>query len=52
MLLYFILARPCGLRILAPQPEIEPVPSAVKAQNSNHWTIREFPRLETLNSFT
>ena len=28
----------CG--ILVPQPGIEPVPSAVKAQNPNHWTAR------------
>ena len=31
----------CG--ILVPQPGIEPRPLAVKAQNLNHWTIREFP---------
>ena len=30
-------------RILAPRPVIEPVSSAVKAQNPNHWTTREFP---------
>ena len=29
--------------ILVPQPEIEPVPAAVKGQNPNHWTAREFP---------
>ena len=26
-----------------PRPGIEPVPSAVKAQNPNHWTASEFP---------
>ena len=30
--------------ILVPQPEIEPVPAAVKGQNPNHWTAREFPQ--------
>ena len=27
--------------ILVPWPEIEPGPSAVKAQSPNHWTARE-----------
>ena len=27
--------------ILVPQPGIEPVPLAVKAQNLNHWTTRK-----------
>ena len=31
--------------ILVPQPGIEPGPLAVKAQNPNHWTAREFPKL-------
>ena len=31
----------CG--ILVPWPGIEPVPPAVEAQSSNHWTTREFP---------
>ena len=30
----------CG--ILVPQPEIDPGPSGVRAQNPNHWTAREF----------
>ena len=30
-------------KILLPPPGIEPVPSAVKVQSSNHWTTREFP---------
>ena len=30
--------------ILVPQPGIEPLPSAVKAQSPNHWeTAREAP---------
>ena len=29
-------------RILVPQPGIEPMPSAVKAQRPNHWSTREF----------
>ena len=36
----------CG--ILVPQPRIEPGPLAVKAQNPNHWTAREFPRRDFL----
>ena len=32
-----------AFRVLAPQPGIEPVPSARKAQSPNHWTIRYFP---------
>ena len=31
----------CG--ILGPWPEVEPMPSAVKAQGCNLWTTREFP---------
>ena len=31
----------CGTFV--PQPEIEPGPSAVKAQSPNHWTTRELP---------
>ena len=31
--------------ILVPWPEIEPRPSAVKVQSSNHWTAKEFPVL-------
>ena len=26
-----------------PQPEKEPIPSAVEVQGPNHWTAREFP---------
>ena len=33
----------CG--ILVAQPGIEPAPSAVTAQIPNHWTAREFPKL-------
>ena len=29
--------------ILVPQPGIEPVPSALGAQNLSHWTTREVP---------
>ena len=32
-------------RILVPQPEIEPGPSAVKAWNPNPWTTRELPAI-------
>ena len=30
--------------ILAPRPGIKPGPSAVKVQNPNHWTAKEFPK--------
>ena len=40
----------CG--ILAPQPRMEPGPSAVKVQNLNHWTAREFPSVPDLNTYT
>ena len=38
----------CDCRILVPQPEIEPGPSAVKMQSPNQWTCRGFPRLSEL----
>ena len=31
--------------ILAPQPGIEPGPSAVRMWSPKQWTIREFPQL-------
>ena len=31
-------------RILAPQPQIKPRPSTVKAESPNQWTAREFPK--------
>ena len=33
--------RACG--ILVPQPGIQPRPSALRAQNLNHWTTWEVP---------
>ena len=42
------MAMLCGCRILAPRPEIEPGPSAVKMRNPNQWTCRGFPRLSEL----
>ena len=39
----------CG--ILVPQPGTRYIPSAVKLQNPNHWTTREFPKLIFLFSF-
>ena len=35
-----LFLNPHGLGILVPQPEMEPMPSAVKAQSPNHWTTR------------
>ena len=32
-------------QILVPYPGTEPGPSAVKTQNPNHWTTREFSQL-------
>ena len=31
------------VRILVPQPGVEPVPPAVEAQSLNHWTARQVP---------
>ena len=40
---FFFSHTACG--ILVPPREIEPRPSAVRAQSPNHWTAREFPSL-------
>ena len=42
----FFFFKPCHIAfgILVPQPGIKPKPSAVKVQNPNHWTTREFPQ--------
>ena len=32
--------------ISVPRPGIESVPPAVEAWTTNHWTTREFPRIE------
>ena len=45
---FFFMAVLCDCRILVPQPEIEPGPSAVKMQSPNQWTCRGFPRLSEL----
>ena len=44
-LFYLLIFLPhcVACRFLVPQPGIEPVPSAVKAQSPNDWTSREFP---------
>ena len=39
----------CG--ILVPRPGTKYIPSAVKLQNPNHWTTREFPKLNFPFSF-
>ena len=36
----------CG--ILVPPPGIDPVPPAMEAWSSNHWTTRESPRDQLL----
>ena len=35
------VAVPCSMRILVPQPGIDPVPPALEAQSLNHWTTGE-----------
>ena len=30
-------------RILVPQPRIEPMPTKLRAQCLNHWTVKEVP---------
>jgi len=37
-------------RILVLQPGIEPWATAVEALSPNHWTAREFPKMNTSNS--
>ena len=43
--LFFFLFWPCHgtCGVLVPQPGIQLVPTAVKAQSPNHWTTREVP---------
>lgn len=48
LFIYFWLLS-CG--ILIPRPDIELVPSAVRAQNSNHWTTREFSSMTIWESY-
>ena len=45
---FFFFFWPChtACGILVPQPGIKPVPPALEAQSSNHWTAREFPPFE------
>ena len=43
--IFFFPPRHVACGILVPRPGIEPGPSAVKAQNPNHWTTREFPQI-------
>ena len=40
---FFVWLHSMGCRILAPQPGIKPMPSAVKAQSLNRWTTWEIP---------
>ena len=44
---FFFMASLCGCGILVPWPGIEPRSSAVKAQGSNHWTVRKVPKPAT-----
>ena len=47
----FLFFLPCCVTcgILVPWPGIEPGPSAVRVQNLNHWTAREFSRCFSLD---
>ena len=36
-----------ALKILVPQPGMEPVPTVWKAWSLNHWTTREVPPLSS-----
>ena len=38
ILFFFFLAMGAACRILVPQPEIEPVPSALEVWSLSHWT--------------
>lgn len=40
---------PVAYGIFVPQQGIEPASLAVKAQNLNHWTVREFPLVHSLH---
>ena len=40
---FFFCLHHVDCRILVPGSGMEPRPSAVRAQNLNHWTYREFP---------
>ena len=40
----FWLSRAHG--ILVPNQGVEPVPLAMEVQSANHWTCREFPRIQ------
>ena len=47
---FYFLAAPCAAcENLVPCPGIKPTPSALEAQNLNHWTTREVPLLYFLN---
>ena len=37
-------------RILVPQLGIEPVLSSVEVWSSNHWTAREFPKINLIKT--
>ena len=44
----------CGTQDLSSPSGIEPVPIAVETWSPNHWTVREFPKLNniSLNEYT
>ena len=48
-LLFLVLAALCGCGVSVPWLGIEPRSSAVKAQGSNHWTVRRFPKPATFD---
>ena len=53
IIIIILIFWPCHVAwgILVPRPGIEPVPSALEAQNLNHWTIKEIPSLVIIIKF-
>ena len=46
----FVLPLHLTCEILVPQAGIEPRPLAEKVLSPNHWTVREFPLISSLNN--
>ena len=50
--LFFVLFYCTACWILVPHPEIEPGTTAVKAPSPNHWTAKEFPIEDLLDTLS
>lgn len=46
------MAAQCGMQVLVPWPGIEPTPPALLARIPKHWTAKEVPEKEILQSIT